>query len=77
MILNRVKVDCDLSECALKEAIKSTWDSLDKLYVSTALVEIGRQLANLHTLSLFVDTNLPQDAWYITGRFTGVYSPGA
>lgn len=79
MILNKITVNCDLSESAFEQAMKECYASLDNkptLFVSTALIAIAHSIC-AGKYAIKVDTNLNQDEWYVTTRWRGVYSPGA
>lgn len=81
MILTRITVDSDLSEAAIEYAIKSLHEyktsQVGALYVSSEGLRDGGTLARKFHLTLYLDDNLPPDAWYVKDKWFGVFSPGA
>lgn len=74
MILNRLSLDCDLSEMSFEKALKEVFSEQESvvLVVSPALIDIAIKLWP----KVKVETILPQEAWYIVGKWDGIYSPG-
>ena len=76
MILEQVKNNCDLCEAAV-EYLSTTKYQPTTLYVSPKNMQIGDKLSKKYGFKLFIDTSLPDDAWYFCGPWSGYFSPGA
>jgi hypothetical protein len=77
MILERMKIDADLSEASLGWAKEQVLGEPQKLTVSTALMDVATRIIRNTTIKLYVDTELEADGWYLQGQWNGVFSPGA
>lgn len=75
MILEKIPINCDLTEAGLEIAEKRCFGDKTKLilYVSPGLIDQAERLK----LNYKVDTTLATDAWYLVGEWSGVFSPGA
>lgn len=81
MILSKISTDWDLSESGVEHACESLYERKNggegSLYVSSAGLKDGRAIARKYHLILFLDDDLPPDAWYVKDKWFGVFSPGA
>jgi len=77
MILTPLSTACDLSEASLEWAQKELVIESKALYTSVGESLIGNGLARKRNLLFFIDTELPRNAWYITGIYRGIFSLGA
>lgn len=75
MILQRMVVPYDFSQAGLEKARADLpeFPKETKLFVSVRSAMLAEKLR----LDYSVDTDLAPDAWYIEGKFSGIYSPGA
>jgi hypothetical protein len=78
MILCKIDIDSDLSEAAVEGVLSNLYDQQNRtLYVSTAEIDRGMQIAKKYNLKLYVDDQLVPDAWYVKSKYFGIFSPGA
>mgnify|MGYP000202160103 CR=1 FL=1 len=79
MILKKLSITADLSEASLAAGKSECYCKIGddvELTVSTALMETANRLCRGTDMKVFVDTNLPENGWYVTTKYFGVYSPG-
>lgn len=80
MICKKLPIDTDLSEASLEEAKNLSYNTIGgpcDLYVSSNLIKIANELVLRSNCKVFLDTLLPVDSWYLTTKYSGVYSTGA
>jgi len=77
MLLQKLNPTCDLSEVALENAKPFLYGEIEKLVVSPALIDVAEKLSWKKPFTYFVETTLPEDAWYVQNQWFGVFSPGA
>ncbi len=75
MILEKLKVSADLSACSYLEAKKQCGIITEEgcLFISPDNIPTAESLKTTY----MIDTLLPKDAWYVTGKYSGCFSPGA
>lgn len=78
MLLKRLSINADLSDSSLVEALNAMETlGAHKLVVWVGDIKVGERLADGKKLQLCVDPDLPPNAWYVEGRWGGVFSSGA
>lgn len=78
MLLQRLLPDSDLGESSLEAALKLCYEKGGQrtLVVCCQDTTVGAGLARKYGLKLLLETDLPQNAWYVHDKWGGVFSCG-